>query len=129
MNRKIMLNGAWEMRALEDSEWISATVPGSVYADLLDAGRMEDPFWRDNELKAFDLMEKDYVYRRTFDLTEENLVCDALNLTCEGLDTLATCTASGARTFWITSRRTRMKLRLRSIRRPAPRARPMQRAR
>ncbi len=95
MNRKIMLNGAWEMRALEDSEWISATVPGSVYADLLDAGRMEDPFWRDNELKAFDLMEKDYVYRRTFDLTEENLVCDALNLTCEGLDTLATVRVNG----------------------------------
>ena len=95
MNRRLTLNGAWEMRAAEDSNWIPATVPGSVYADLLDAGKMEDPFWRDNEQEAFDLMEKDYVYRRTFELTEENLVCDALNLTCEGLDTLATIRVNG----------------------------------
>ena len=96
MNRKISLNGAWEMRTLEDDNWIHATVPGSVYADLLDAGRMEDPFWRDNELKVCDLMEKDYVYRRTFYLTEEDLACDALNLTCEGLDTLATVRVNDA---------------------------------
>ena len=51
MNRRLTLNGAWEMRAAEDSNWIPATVPGSVYADLLDAGKMEDPFWRDNSRK------------------------------------------------------------------------------
>ena len=95
MNRKIMLNGAWEMRPADEEQWIPATVPGSVYADLLDAGRMEDPFWRDNEQKAFDLMEKDYVYRRTFDLTEADLSCDALLLTCEGLDTVATVAVNG----------------------------------
>ena len=95
MNRKIMLNGAWEMRPADEEQWIPATVPGSVYADLLDAGRMEDPFWRDNEQKAFELMEKDYVYRRTFDLTEADLNCDALLLTCEGLDTAATVAVNG----------------------------------
>ena len=95
MNRKIMLNGAWEMRPADEEQWIPATVPGSVYADLLDVGRMEDPFWRDNEQKAFDLMEKDYVYRRTFDLTEADLSCDALLLTCEGLDTAATVAVNG----------------------------------
>ena len=58
MNRKISLNGAWEMRPAAETEWIPATVPGSVYADLLDAGRMEDPYWRANELGSFDLMGK-----------------------------------------------------------------------
>ncbi len=95
MNRKISLNGSWEMHEDGSEELLQATVPGSVYADLLDAGKMEDPFWRDNELKAFDLMEKDYVYRRLFCLTEEDLMCDALNLTCEGLDTLATVCING----------------------------------
>ena len=89
MKQILSLNGAWQMRPADETSWLNAAVPGSVYADLLDAGRMEDPFWRANELEAFDLMEKDYVYRRTFFLTEENISCDALLLTCEGLDTLA----------------------------------------
>lgn len=29
------------------NDTIPATVPGSVYNDLLNAGRMEDPYWRD----------------------------------------------------------------------------------
>ncbi len=89
MNQTISLNGAWQMRPADEQEWLSAIVPGSVYADLLDAGRMEDPYWRANELQAFDLMEKDYVYQRTFDLTDADLACDALLLNCKGLDTLA----------------------------------------
>jgi beta-mannosidase len=43
-------------------------VPGSVYNDLLNAGRMEDPYWRDNEMKALALMDEDYRYNTTFDV-------------------------------------------------------------
>ena len=50
MKEILSLNGAWQMRPADEAEWLPATVPGSVYADLLDAGRMEDPFWRANEL-------------------------------------------------------------------------------
>lgn len=95
MNRKICLNGAWQMRPADETEWIAATAPGSVYADLMDAGKMEDPYWRANELQAFDLMEKDYVYRRAFSLSGADMRSDALNLTCEGLDTLARVTVNG----------------------------------
>ena len=95
MNRKITLNGAWQMRPADEAQWMNATVPGSVYADLMDNGRMDDPFWRDNELAAFDLMEKDYLYRRDFTLCESDLACDALLLVCEGLDTLATVRVNG----------------------------------
>ena len=35
-----------------DGEQLPAQVPGSVYNDLLTNGRMEDPYYRDNELKA-----------------------------------------------------------------------------
>ncbi|MDY4139459.1 MAG: glycoside hydrolase family 2 protein [Eubacteriales bacterium] len=92
---RISLNGAWEMRPADEAAWMPATVPGSVYADLMDNGRMEDPFWRDNEMKAFPLMEKDYCYRRHFTLTAEELACDRLLLICEGLDTLATVRLNG----------------------------------
>lgn len=95
MNQRISLCGPWEMKASGDAQWIPASVPGSVYADLLDNGRMDDPYWRANELDAELLMEKDYLYRRTFTLTEDALSCDALLLVCEGLDTLATVMING----------------------------------
>ncbi len=95
MIRKISLSGEWRMRPADEAQWLPATVPGSVYADLMDVGRMDDPFWRDNEYAAFALMEKDYVYQREFLLSPEDLNADALLLTCEGLDTLAAVTVNG----------------------------------
>ena len=95
MNRRISLNGIWEMRPADENVWLSAVVPGSVYADLLDHGKMEDPYYRDNEDKAFDLMEKDYLYRRSFVLSGEELTGDALYLTFEGLDTVAEVSLNG----------------------------------
>ena len=95
MNRKINLNGGWEMRPADEDIWLSATVPGSVYADLLDHGKMEDPYYRDNEDKSYDLMEKDYLYRKSFVLSGEELTGDALYLTFEGLDTAAEVSLNG----------------------------------
>ena len=40
----LSLNGAWRMRQAGEGPWREARVPGSVYADLLRAGAMEDPF-------------------------------------------------------------------------------------
>ena len=95
MIERISLNGAWRMRPADSAEWMPATVPGSVYSDMLANGRMEDPYWRDNENKAFDLMENDYIYARSFDVTEQQLSGDALILNCLGLDTLATICING----------------------------------
>ncbi len=73
----------------------AATVPGSVYADLLADGSMPDPFYRDNELGAFRLMEHDFIYRRTFALAEEDITKQHIVLRCDGLDTLAHVTVNG----------------------------------
>ena len=37
----------WRMRIKGQAEWIPAAVPGSVYNDLLNAGLMKDPYWRE----------------------------------------------------------------------------------
>ena len=95
MISRVSLNGAWRMRRADESEWIPAVVPGSVYTDLLAAGRMDDPFWRDNENAAFALMEYDYIYERDFTVTPEQLSGDALLLYCHGLDTIATVYVNG----------------------------------
>lgn len=95
MISRVSLNGAWRMRRADESEWIPAVVPGSVYTDLMAAGRMDDPFWRDNENAAFALMEYDYIYERDFTVTPEQLSGDALLLYCHGLDTIATVYVNG----------------------------------
>ena len=84
----LSLCGPWEMRSADEDRFFPATVPGSVYSDLLEQGRMEDPFWRDNEMAAFDLMKKDYIYHRTFTLDADTLLADEVRLVFEGLDTL-----------------------------------------
>ena len=93
---KISLNGAWELREARGGDWLAAKVPGTVYETLMAAGRMDDPFYRDNELAAFDLMEEDYVYRKFFRLSAKDLQGDALLLEFEGLDTLATVSLNEA---------------------------------
>ena len=89
------LGGAWRMREADSETWHSAHVPGSVYADLTADGTMPDPFWRENELDAFERMKKDYVYQRAFTVTEAQLAHAHVELVCEGLDTLAHVSLNG----------------------------------
>ena len=93
--KTISLNGAWRMREAGTDLWHEALVPGSVYADLMRDGTMPDPFWRENEQVAFDLMEKDFEYTRAFEATEEDLRHERLILRFEGLDTLAHVLVNG----------------------------------
>lgn len=95
MTEQMNLGGAWRMREADSRTWHSAHVPGSVYADLMADGTMPDPFWRENELDAFERMKKDYVYQRTFTVSEAQLAHAHVELVCEGLDTLAHVSLNG----------------------------------
>lgn len=95
MTEQMNLGGAWRMREADSETWHSAYVPGSVYADLMADGTMPDPFWRENELDAFERMKKDYVYQRTFTVSEAQLAHAHVELVCEGLDTLAHVSLNG----------------------------------
>ncbi len=90
------LNGAWTLEipgsAFPETK---ATVPGSVYHDLLSAGLIPDPFYRDNELDALKIMEYDFIYSRDFSAGKELLACDEVLLRCHGLDTLAVIEVNG----------------------------------
>ncbi len=89
------LNGPWKMRFEKGKGSYPATVPGSVFSDLLAAGAMQDPYRRDNETAALTLMENDFVYTKSFEMPEELLACERVLLRCEGLDTLAAITING----------------------------------
>ncbi len=88
--KTISLNGAWTLDVSDGAfSSVPARVPGSVYHDLLSAGLIPDPFYRDNEMEALKLMDHDFTYSRSFSVDEEFLKSDAVLLRCEGLDTLA----------------------------------------
>lgn len=90
------LNGAWKLNILgADFSEVSAVVPGSVYHDLMMNGLMDDPFYRDNEMKALALMDNEFRYSRSFAVDAALLENDAVYLRCEGLDTLATVYING----------------------------------
>ena len=91
--KRIDKNVNWTMKILGEDATYPATVPGSVYTDLINAGRLEDPYWRDNEMTALELMNNDFEYRGTFDLDKEELKdADDVILRFNGLDTLADIT-------------------------------------
>lgn len=95
MLEKLNLNGKWSMRSTDEQARHEALVPGSVYADYMRDGTIDDPFWRENERAAFELMRKDYEYRREFDVPASLLAKSRVLLCCEGLDTLANVYING----------------------------------
>lgn len=82
------LHENWEMRMLPDEEFMPATVPGSVYQDYLNNGKMEEPFYRANELKALELIKHDFEYRTVFDVPEDILAKQRVILHFDGIDTV-----------------------------------------
>ena len=94
--QKIELNENWKMRIAGEDRFFSATVPGSVYQDLLDQGRMEDPYFRDNEDRALEIMKQDFEYRNFFDVGKAQIAgADEVLLRFHGLDTIADITLNG----------------------------------
>lgn len=88
------LNGTWKMLQ-KGGEEVTGQIPGSVYSFLLGAGKMEDPYYRDNELKALDLMKEDYTFTRTFDVPADILGAAHKILRFDGIDTLADIRLNG----------------------------------
>ena len=91
----LLLNGSWSLQQVGKKETCAATVPGCVHTDLLAAGAIEDPYYRDNELQVLWIGETDWVYRRTFDVPASLLEHERVLLHCEGLDTIATIKVNG----------------------------------
>lgn len=84
------LHEGWELCDRKKQDWIPAQVPGDIYSALLDAGKMDDPFFGDNEYQAKALMEEDYEYRTVIHFDEKEFAsCDEIMLHFDGIDTVA----------------------------------------
>jgi beta-mannosidase len=89
------LNGAWQLRECATEEWLAGAVPGGVHTDLMDAGRIGDPFVCDEELRVQWVAERDWEYRRDF-VVESGLAAEErIAIVFDGLDTLAEISLNG----------------------------------
>lgn len=104
--RRLSLNGDWELAhcpdgqasadALDGLEWIPARVPGEAHWDLIEAGKIPDPFFDLNHLAVRELERHEFWYRRRFAVPAE-MAGERLELTFEGLDCFATVWVNGRR--------------------------------
>ena len=71
-----------------DGGWMDAVVPGDIHNDLLQNGKIAEPFYSDNLFGCRDVTEKDWIYKKTFTLTAEELLPHS-ELQFDGIDTYA----------------------------------------
>ena len=78
--RKISLNGHWQLNQSGKEEFIEAEVPGCVHTDLINADKIEDPFYRNNEEKFMWIGESNWDYSRTFEVDTDILNSKKIHL-------------------------------------------------
>ncbi|MCL4507406.1 MAG: glycoside hydrolase family 2 protein [Chloroflexi bacterium] len=92
---RLSINGAWRASQIGSGLRIPAQVPGCIHTDLIAAGKIPDPYYRDNELKLQWIGEVDWLYSRSFSVPAGLPKHDVVLLRCEGLDTFATIRING----------------------------------
>lgn len=76
------------MRDLDDSEWLDCTVPNSIFINLIEAGKINHGDLDANPENYSWVSDAPWVYRKTFDVSEEMLAADKIELVYDGLDTV-----------------------------------------
>ncbi|MDY4285482.1 glycoside hydrolase family 2 protein [Xanthomonas sp. LF06-19] len=71
------------------AQWLPAQVPGTVQTDLIAAGVVPDPFYRDNEAQIQWAGLSDWQYQTHFQVDAALLARPHLELVFDGLDTFA----------------------------------------
>lgn len=79
----------WQFKQSKAKKWHNATIPGSVYSDLLSNHLIPDPYFGDNESKLKWIDTVDWVYKTKFHLDSHLFAMKNLDLVFDGLDTYA----------------------------------------
>ncbi|SER49235.1 beta-mannosidase [Gracilibacillus ureilyticus] len=87
--KKLNFNQGWKMKELSGNAWYPVTLPASVMNTLLDAEVIDDPFYRDNEEKALEVAQKDYIFQKEFEIKKGELEYDHFEFIFHGVDTIA----------------------------------------
>lgn len=93
---RLKLDKNWQFTQADKNEWMPAKVCGTVHQDLIDNGKLINPFFGMNEEKVQWVEKEDWKYRTTFTVSEAQLGHSAALLRFEGLDTYADIYLNGA---------------------------------
>lgn len=85
--QSVTLHTNWQFKQCDLNTWYPATVPGTVHTDLLANKLIEDPFYRDNEMKQQWISDKNWEYKTEFDIRQDFESFASISLQFEGLDT------------------------------------------
>ena len=85
----LFLHDNWTFKESGKDRLYPAEVPGTVHTDLLLAGLIEDPFYRDNETRLQWIGKTDWQYQTRFVVRTEALKHENIDLVFKGLDTYA----------------------------------------
>ena len=85
----VELNSNWEFKSENDKDYLPASVPGTVHLDLLQNGRIDDPFFRLNEHQLQWIDKLDWNYKTSFDVNDFHFDYEVIELDFFGLDTYA----------------------------------------
>ncbi len=91
------LNSNWLFKKKGTTEWLRATVPGTVHTDLLANKKIEDPFYRTNEKDQQWIETADWEYQTEIVVDKNQLQHDKIDLVFEGLDTHADVYVNGTK--------------------------------
>lgn len=89
------LTGNWLLKDVKGEYSLPATVPGTNYLDLMNAGIIEDPFYGENEKDVYWVAQRDWTYEKVFEVSSDELKEEKITLICKQLDTIATLFING----------------------------------
>ncbi|HOZ30169.1 MAG TPA: hypothetical protein PLL66_04565 [Bacteroidales bacterium] len=84
--KNIDLNSGWEFYYEKTNKWYPAKIPGNIHTDLFANGLIPDPFFNTNSDSLKWISEKDWKYRKEFDLSSD-FINRNLELVFDGIDT------------------------------------------
>ncbi len=89
------LHNEWHFHQAGIDSVLPAQIPGIVHADLMRAGMIPDPYFRENEKEVQWIEREDWIYKTSFEVSPEVFSREHIDLVFEGLDTYATVVLNG----------------------------------
>lgn len=94
-NERNLSTEHWQFHKQGDSNWLEATVPGTVHTDLFRDKIIPNPFFGANEKQLQWIENEDWQYQTTFTISEKELKNENCFLQFDGLDTYAEVLLNG----------------------------------
>ncbi|MBI5541488.1 MAG: glycoside hydrolase family 2 protein [Bacteroidia bacterium] len=85
----IHISNGWTFSYGKDSKQYDATVPGSIYTDLIKNTLIENPFYSNNELKVQWVGDSAWYYKNSLNISPDIMLNQHIEICFEGLDTYA----------------------------------------